>query len=183
MGRMKSVSARDVILGRRAAFVAATLGTLGVSATARAACTEETPETKAAVSEAARLEQLGEVEKALLVLDGAARSPDVLFRRGYLLRELGRWAAARRALNELLQCARPVSAEQRSLAISWELELAQRTVQINLTTHRPSGSEIFVDGVSVGTTPLADPIFVEAGALPPDRPQSRWRNRAHRRTW
>jgi tetratricopeptide (TPR) repeat protein len=87
----------------------------------------------------------------------------VLYNVGQVRIQLARYSKAREALEEYLrQGGEEINAERRK-AVEADLQmLAERTAKLAIASNEP-GADIAVDGVSVGTTPLAEPVVVDAG--------------------
>ena len=87
----------------------------------------------------------------------------VLYNVGQVRIQLARYSKAREALEEYLrQGGDEINAERRK-AVEADLQmLAERTAKLAIVSNEP-GADIALDGVGVGTTPLAEPIVVDAG--------------------
>lgn len=87
----------------------------------------------------------------------------VLYNIGQVRIQLARYSKAREALEEYLrQGGSEINAERRKAVESDLQMLAERTAKLSILSNEP-GADIALDGVGVGTTPLAEPIVVDAG--------------------
>lgn len=87
----------------------------------------------------------------------------VLYNIGQVCIQLGQYANARRALEEYRQKGGEELSQDRRAAIAKDLEmLGVRTAFLLITTN-VEGAEVLVDDVSVGKTPLAPALLVDAG--------------------
>jgi hypothetical protein len=87
----------------------------------------------------------------------------VLYNIGQVRIQLGRYAKALEALQEYLKQGGEEIANDRREAVMNDLKmLGERTAKLRLTINEP-GADISLDGVVVGTAPLAEPIVVDAG--------------------
>lgn len=91
-----------------------------------------------------------------------AGSPAVLLNLGLAEAKTGRCVDAGNHLQKFLREHREATAEQRSTA-STTIEDCKKKAAVVALTVEPAGAEVTVDGVSVGKSPLLDPIFVEPG--------------------
>ncbi len=160
---------RDIILRRRAAFVAAALSSVATATSTRAEPDPEPepvldgPDPEAAVAHAEALSARGRLEEALAALakiEAPHRATLVL--RGRLLQRLRRYAAARTVFTRALPLL--TSPDERLLVERDLADLAQRTAELDLILHPAHGTEIFVDDALIGVSPLPTPLFVEPGA-------------------
>jgi hypothetical protein len=163
------MGARDIILRRRAALVASALsGIAASSVTAPARATDPSTQQVDAVVDvdacerAARLREEGKLDEALEALFTVEQpGVDNLLLRGRILADLGRWPAARTALT-LAQ--NRITDPDRKLVVNNDLaDLATRTAQLDIQTYPDHGSEILLDGVLVGISPLPAPLFIDPG--------------------
>jgi Tetratricopeptide repeat/PEGA domain len=108
----------------------------------------------------------GEYVLALVEFERAyqlAPNYKVLYNIGQVRIQLGRYAKAREALQQYLEQGGDDIAAERRRAVSADLEmLAQRTAKLAITVSE-AGAEISLDGQVVGTSPLGDPLVVDAG--------------------
>lgn len=108
----------------------------------------------------------GEYLLALVEFERAYQlSPDyrVLYNIGQVRVQLGRYAKAREALEQYLEKGGDAISAERKREVSADLEmLKQRTARLNIVTGE-EGADLLVDGVIVGTSPLPEPIVVDAG--------------------
>jgi len=108
----------------------------------------------------------GEYLLALVEFERAYQlSPNyrVLYNVGQVRIQLARYSKAREALEEYLrQGGAEITGERRKAVEADLLMLAERTAKLNIVSNEP-GADITVDGVSIGTTPLAEPVVVDAG--------------------
>jgi hypothetical protein len=87
----------------------------------------------------------------------------VLYNMGQVNLQLGRYADARRSLEAYLKQGGSEIPEDRATSVQRDLAmLEQRTAFLTVTTNVP-GAEILVDDLTVGTTPLTEPLLVDAG--------------------
>ncbi|HWA70816.1 MAG TPA: PEGA domain-containing protein [Polyangiaceae bacterium] len=87
----------------------------------------------------------------------------VLYNIGQVRIQLARYAKALEALQEYLKQGGDEIANERREAVMNDLKmLGERTAKLRLTINEP-GADISIDGVLVGTAPLAEPIVVDAG--------------------
>lgn len=87
----------------------------------------------------------------------------VLYNIGQVNLQLARYADARRALEAYLKQGGGEVPEDRTTSVQRDLAmLEQRTAFLTVTTNVP-GSEILIDDLTVGTTPLSEPLLVDAG--------------------
>lgn len=87
----------------------------------------------------------------------------VLYNIGQVRIQLARYSKAREALEEYLkQGGAEINAERRK-AVEADLQmLAERTAKLSIVSNEP-GADIALDGIGIGTTPLAEPVVVDAG--------------------
>jgi tetratricopeptide (TPR) repeat protein len=87
----------------------------------------------------------------------------VLFNIGQVYLQLASYAAARRAFERYLKDGGDEIPEKRRRELARELDsLKNRTAHITIITDVP-GAEVLVDGVPVGTSPIKEPLLVDAG--------------------
>lgn len=87
----------------------------------------------------------------------------VLYNIGQVCIQLGRYANARRALDEYLKQGGDSLAPERRAAVSKDLEmLSHRTAFLTIASN-VEGAEVLVDDVLVGKTPLGPALLVDAG--------------------
>lgn len=108
----------------------------------------------------------GEYLLALVEFERAYQlSPDyrVLYNIGQVRVQLGRYAKAREALEQYMEQGGDAISADRKREVTADLEmLKMRTARLNIVTSE-EGADLLVDGVVVGTSPLAEPIVVDAG--------------------
>jgi tetratricopeptide (TPR) repeat protein len=108
----------------------------------------------------------GDFRLALIEFERAyALVPDyrVLYNIAQVNIQLGRYAKARSALEEYVEKAGTALPESRAAGVKDDLKmLAARTAHLSITSN-PAGAEIILDDTIVGTSPLAEPLLVEAG--------------------
>src|SRR4051794_19288109 len=87
----------------------------------------------------------------------------VLYNIGQVRIQLGRYAKAKEALEEFLKTGGSNVSADRVQAVNKDLAaLAERTATLNVVTNE-DGVDIALDGKSIGTSPLAAPVVVDAG--------------------
>jgi tetratricopeptide (TPR) repeat protein len=87
----------------------------------------------------------------------------VLYNIGQVNLQLGRYADARRALEAYLKQGGPEIPQDRGTSVQRDLAmLEQRTAFLTVTTN-VAGAEILIDDLTAGTTPLTEPLLVDAG--------------------
>jgi tetratricopeptide (TPR) repeat protein len=87
----------------------------------------------------------------------------VLYNMGQVNLQLGRYADARRALESYLKQGGSEIPQDRATSVQRDLAmLEQRTAFLTVTTS-VTGAEILIDDLTVGTTPLSEPLLVDAG--------------------
>jgi tetratricopeptide (TPR) repeat protein len=87
----------------------------------------------------------------------------VLYNIGQVNLQLARYADARRALEAYLKQGGSEVPEDRASSVQRDLAmLEQRTAFLTVTTNVP-GAEVLIDDLTVGTTPLTEPLLVDAG--------------------
>jgi hypothetical protein len=87
----------------------------------------------------------------------------VLYNIGQVRIQLGRYAKAKKALEEYLEKGGDEIKQQRKDAVKSDLEmLAGRTALLTIITNEP-GADIVLDSLVVGQSPLAGPLLVDAG--------------------
>ncbi|MET0413292.1 MAG: PEGA domain-containing protein [Polyangiaceae bacterium] len=87
----------------------------------------------------------------------------VLYNIGQVNLQLARYADARRALEAYLKQGGSDVPEDRASSVQRDLAmLEQRTAFLTVTTNVP-GAEVLIDDLTVGTTPLTEPLLVDAG--------------------
>jgi hypothetical protein len=87
----------------------------------------------------------------------------VLYNIGQVRIQLGRYAKARRALEEYLEKGGDEIKPERKQSVKNDLEmLAGRTALLTVSTNEPD-AEIVVDSLVVGQSPMAEPLLVDAG--------------------
>jgi tetratricopeptide (TPR) repeat protein len=108
----------------------------------------------------------GDFRLALIEFERAySLVPDyrVLYNIAQVNIELGRYAKARRALEEYVEKAGDALPESRVECVKEDLEmLAARTARLTVTSN-VGGAEIFLNDIAVGTAPLGEPLLVDAG--------------------
>jgi hypothetical protein len=121
------------------------------------------------IAEAARHYHGGEYQLSLESLDAAARifpSPRLEFNRGVVLRKLGRLAEALEAFERFVDATEGATdaeiAARRTEASRSLPQLGQQVATIEVAGDG-AGSEVFVDGRSLGTMPLGRPARVMPG--------------------
>jgi hypothetical protein len=87
----------------------------------------------------------------------------VLYNIAQVRIQLSRYAKAREALESYLQQGGEEIGSERRQQVHADLEmLAERTARLSIVTTQP-GARILMDGVVVGTSPLSQPLLVNAG--------------------
>jgi hypothetical protein len=87
----------------------------------------------------------------------------VLYNIGQVRIQLSRYAKAREALEAYLEQGGDQISQERRQQVQADLQmLAERTARLSIVTTEP-GAEIVMDGDSVGTSPLSEPLLVDAG--------------------
>ena len=87
----------------------------------------------------------------------------VLYNIGQVSMQLGRYARAYRTLQEYMKRGGSELPSERATALQGDLALlAARTARVVVHVDQP-GAEISLDGVVVGTAPLAEPLVVDVG--------------------
>jgi hypothetical protein len=87
----------------------------------------------------------------------------VLFNIGQVCIQLGRYAEARRALEDYAKEGADELPEDRSKSVQSDLEMLKgRTAYLKVLTNEPD-AEIVVDGLVVGISPLSAPLLLDAG--------------------
>jgi hypothetical protein len=108
----------------------------------------------------------GEYLLALVEFERAYQlSPDyrVLYNIGQVRVQLARYSKAREALEAYLEKGGDAVSADRKREVAADLEmLKQRTARLNIVTTE-DGADLLIDGIVVGTSPLAEPIVVDAG--------------------
>lgn len=87
----------------------------------------------------------------------------VLYNIGQVCIQLGQYANARRALEEYRQKGGEELSRERREAIAKDLEMLGNRTAFLLITSNVEGAEVSVDDVSMGKTPLAPALLVDAG--------------------
>lgn len=87
----------------------------------------------------------------------------VLYNIGQVCIQLGQYANARRALEEYLQQGGATLPEDRRKSVTADLQMLERRTAFLLITSNVPQSEVLVDEVVVGKTPLEAPLLVDAG--------------------
>lgn len=88
----------------------------------------------------------------------------VLYNIGQVSMQLGRYARALRVLDEYLQRGGEQIDAERRAHVAADLDSLKGRVALLELVVEPVGADILVDGVSVGTAPLAKPVVVDVGA-------------------
>lgn len=108
----------------------------------------------------------GDFRLALIEFERAyALIPDyrVLYNIAQVNLQLGRYAAARRALERYLEQAGDALPAARAKSVKRDLEMiAGRTAHLRVESN-VEGAELLVDDAVVGTVPLSEPLLVDAG--------------------
>jgi tetratricopeptide (TPR) repeat protein len=108
----------------------------------------------------------GDFRLALIEFERAyALVPDyrVLYNIAQVNIQLGRYAEARRALEEYVNKAGAALPESRAAGVKDDLKmLAARTAHLSVTSNA-AGADIILNDTPVGTAPLAEPLLVDAG--------------------
>jgi len=87
----------------------------------------------------------------------------VLYNIGQVRIQLGRYAKAKEALEEYLRVGGKNLSAERTQAVNKDLAtLAERTASLNIVTAEV-GADISLDGKVIGTSPLKEPLIVDAG--------------------
>jgi len=87
----------------------------------------------------------------------------VLYNIGQVRIQLGDYARARKALERYMREGQDKIKADRAQAVKNDLDMLEgRTATLKIAA-TPEGVEVLVDGESVGTTPLTDPILLNAG--------------------
>ncbi|MBN1610440.1 MAG: PEGA domain-containing protein [Polyangiaceae bacterium] len=87
----------------------------------------------------------------------------VLYNIGQVRIQLTRYSKAREALESYLEQGGDQISSERRQQVQADLEmLAERTARLRIVTTQP-GARISMDGVAVGTSPLSEPLLVNAG--------------------
>jgi Tetratricopeptide repeat/PEGA domain len=87
----------------------------------------------------------------------------VLYNIGQMNMQLGRYARALRTLREYVNRGGDELPPDRRVAVQGDLRLLEaRTASLELDI-RPAGAEVWIDGVIVGRSPLAEPLVVDVG--------------------
>ena len=87
----------------------------------------------------------------------------VLYNIGQVRIQLGRYAKAKEALEDFLKAGGSNVSADRVAAVNKDLAaLAERTASLNVIVNQ-EGVDIALDGKSIGTSPLSEPIVVDAG--------------------
>jgi PEGA domain len=87
----------------------------------------------------------------------------VLYNIGQVRIQLGEYARARKALQRYLQEGKGQLKPDRERAVHADLEMLEnRTATLRIDCSEP-GADVLVDGEAVGTTPLSEPILLNAG--------------------
>ncbi len=87
----------------------------------------------------------------------------VLYNIGQVRIQLGRYAKAKKALEEYLEKGGDQIKPERRDAVKHDLEmLAGRTALLTVITNEP-GADIVLDGLVVAQSPLTEPLLVDAG--------------------
>jgi tetratricopeptide (TPR) repeat protein len=87
----------------------------------------------------------------------------VLYNIGQVRIQLSRYSKAREALETYLEQGGDQINSERRQQVQADLEmLTERTAQLRILTTQP-GADILVDGAVVGTSPLSEPLLVDAG--------------------
>jgi hypothetical protein len=87
----------------------------------------------------------------------------VLYNIGQVRIQLGRYAKAKKALEEYLEKGGDQIKPERKDSVKRDLEmLAGRTAMLTVITNEP-GADIVLDGLVVGQSPLTEPLLVDAG--------------------
>jgi tetratricopeptide (TPR) repeat protein len=87
----------------------------------------------------------------------------VLYNIGQVRIQLGRYAKAKEALEQYLKAGGTNLTAERTQAVNKDLAtLAERTATLNVVTAEV-GADISLDGKVIGTSPLKEPLIVDAG--------------------
>jgi hypothetical protein len=87
----------------------------------------------------------------------------VLYNIGQVNMQVGRYARALRTLEEYLKRGGDQVPAERAQQVKVDLEsLAARVARIDVRVDQP-GADVLVDGVSLGVTPIAEPLVVDVG--------------------
>jgi len=87
----------------------------------------------------------------------------VLYNIGQVRIQLARYSKAREALESYLQQGGSEINAERRKAVEADLQmLAERTAQLRIVSNE-AGVEISLDNVAIGTTPISEPLVVDAG--------------------
>lgn len=87
----------------------------------------------------------------------------VLYNIGQVRIQLGRYAKAKEALEEYLKAGGSNLTAERTQAVNKDLAtLAERTATLNIITAE-AGTDISLDGKVIATSPLQEPLIVDAG--------------------
>lgn len=87
----------------------------------------------------------------------------VLYNIGQVRIQLGRYAKAKEALEEYLKLGGTSLSAERTQAVNKDLStLAERTASLNVVTSEV-GADISLDGKVIATSPLSEPLIVDAG--------------------
>jgi hypothetical protein len=87
----------------------------------------------------------------------------VLYNIGQVNMQVGRYARALRTLEEYLKRGGDQVPVERAQQVKMDLDsLAARVARIDVRVDQP-GADVLVDGVSLGVTPIAEPLVVDVG--------------------
>src|SRR6478735_2073738 len=87
----------------------------------------------------------------------------VLYNIGQVRMQLGRYAKAKEALEDYLKAGGSTLSAERTQAVNKDLAtLAERTASLNIVASEV-GADISLDGKVIATSPLTEPLIVDAG--------------------
>jgi len=139
---------------------------LAISGSARAGTGDPRAQAKADLVKGMSLLDQGEYAEALSKFEAAyalVPSPKISFNMGLALQGLARNVQALESFERFLSGATDAPRDKRDQAERYVRDLREKVASITVSTD-VGGLEVFVDGTSRGTTPLATPFYVEAGA-------------------
>ena len=108
----------------------------------------------------------GDFQLALIEFERAHQLvPDfrVLYNIGQVAIQLGRFARARTALEAYLREGNAQLDQERSAAVSKDLEMLRGRTAFLVLSGAPDGAEVLIDDLPQGETPLAGPLLLDAG--------------------
>jgi hypothetical protein len=158
------VSRTCSVLRRTAILILLVL--LAISGSAQAGTGDPRAEAKADLVKGMTLLDQGEYAEALKKFEAAyalVPSPKISFNMGLALQGLARNVQALESFERFLAEAKDAPRDKRDQAERFSRDLREKVASVTISSE-VEGLEVFVDGTSRGTTPLAGSFYVETGA-------------------